>query len=267
MNDPSSAAVRPTKRALDNLGLRFPPLEEALESLDDAVVAHAQRIPELVDADGAERIVSLTDRVWFKVKTGDKRGAVTRFNEPLELNEMQLATSSWWLGAAGRRKDDSVTDFYTALQQECEQAASGTSHATNSEHLLPQSVDVKRWAAEVAARVNEELHRLVRAGIARSARDGYMWRAELQNSAIGALVRGDEGETYVAISAEGYRDPKLLAVILSAVPGIAAEDWQVEPGKVLGIEPHEGQLIWSTLLPAASLAALLDAAEQDENHS
>ena len=42
-----------------------------------ALPLSAQAVPEQRDAGGAERVVALTDRVWFKVKTSDHRAAVT----------------------------------------------------------------------------------------------------------------------------------------------------------------------------------------------
>lgn len=73
-----------------------------------------------------------------------------------------------------------------------------------------------------------------------------------------AWVKSEEADTYLAISAEGFLDPSEIAVVLSAVPGMTADDWQVEPGEVLGITPGAGQLVYSTIIPAASLAAILD---------
>jgi len=42
---------------------------------DHPLVRKAQDLPDEVQASGAERIVSIDDRVWFKVKTRDHRGA------------------------------------------------------------------------------------------------------------------------------------------------------------------------------------------------
>ena len=69
--------VRPTKRCLGDLGAELPDLGSRLEEMDQPVIVSAQAVPEQRDAGGAERIVALTDRVWFKVKTRDHRAAVT----------------------------------------------------------------------------------------------------------------------------------------------------------------------------------------------
>lgn len=69
--------VCPTKRCLGDLGVDLPDLGVRLEEIDHPVIASAQAVPEQRDAGGAERVVALTDRVWFKVKTSDHRAAVT----------------------------------------------------------------------------------------------------------------------------------------------------------------------------------------------
>jgi hypothetical protein len=69
--------VRPTKRCLGDLGAEAPDLGVPLEEIDHPIVVDAQSVPEQRDAGGAERIVALTDRVWFKVKTSEHRAAVT----------------------------------------------------------------------------------------------------------------------------------------------------------------------------------------------
>ncbi|MDF1603517.1 hypothetical protein [Nocardioides sp. YIM 152315] len=59
--------VRPTKRSLGDLGAELPDLGVRLEEIDHPIIVSAQTVPEQRDAGGAERVVSLTDRVWFKV--------------------------------------------------------------------------------------------------------------------------------------------------------------------------------------------------------
>ena len=51
-----------------------------------------------------ERIESLTDRYAIKVKTGDRRAAL-----------WQDDSGTWWLLAAGRRKNDTSGDFYEEI--------------------------------------------------------------------------------------------------------------------------------------------------------
>jgi hypothetical protein len=53
----------------------------------------------------------------------------------------------------------------------------------------------------------------------------------------------------------------MMALILSAVPGISESDWQAEPGGVSDIKPKEGQIIWSTMIPPEIRARILEVAE------
>jgi len=67
--------VRPTKRCLDDLELRFPPLDVPLHETEHELIAKAQRLPDEFASGGAERVLAIDDRVWFKVKVGEHRGA------------------------------------------------------------------------------------------------------------------------------------------------------------------------------------------------
>jgi len=111
MTNPVSPPVRPTKRCLDDLGLAFPPVDLPLHEVDHPMVKKAQQTPAEVAASGAERIRSLTDRVWFKCKVSNLRGAVTKI-DPSGTSVFALLESGdawWWIGAAGERQDGSAT--------------------------------------------------------------------------------------------------------------------------------------------------------------
>lgn len=82
--------VRPTKRCLADLDIDPPDLGTPLGEIDNPIITSAQALPEQRDAGGVERIISLTDRVWFKVKTTDRRAAAT----PNSLAEYQRANTS-----------------------------------------------------------------------------------------------------------------------------------------------------------------------------
>ena len=103
--------------------------------------------------------------------------------------------------------------------------------------------------------------------VAGSLLDGNTHTAILSGHVITALVRAqDGGEAYLAIAAEGFIQPRMIALILSAVPGISESDWQAEPGGVTDIQPTQGQIIWSTMIPPnvqARILQLADPAEQD----
>src|SRR5262245_39510554 len=114
-----SMPVRPTRSCLGDLALAVPLISEPLHTVDHDIVEEAQRLPERHAAGGIERILSLKDRVWFKVKTSRWRGAATRLQEADRADASTLVRlAPWWLGAAGYRREGDPTDFYSALKAE-----------------------------------------------------------------------------------------------------------------------------------------------------
>lgn len=253
--------MRPTIRFLRDLGLSFPRLDEPLWRISHPLVAHMQKTPDEVRAGGAEPIRSLSDRLWWKCKTSDLRAIVTKLT-PAELADLGVPESAaWWGGAAGVRRDDSASDFYRQLQAEAGRHGRGTGKPSTG-HLLPQQVDADRLEAETVALAVEATRTIVLGLIARSLLDGKAYAAILSAHIITALVRAEEGgEAYLAIAAEGFIQPRMIALILSAVPGISESDWQAEPGGVSDIKPKEGQIIWSTMIPPEIQARILEVAE------
>jgi hypothetical protein len=247
--------VRPTKRCVADLGSPLPDLGVPLEEIDHPVVVSAQSVPEQRDAGGAERVVALSDRVWFKIKTSDHRAAVTELRGE-ELPEWaRPSRGAWWIGAAGRRQGDSPQrDFYAALQRECT-----TGKTVSSNHLLPTEWDWKRLAAEQAVAWRREMKRMVIGLVAMSLKSGHLAVAEFRKHRIKALVRADNGhEAYLAIIAEGVPDPQMFALLLDCVPGVAPDDWQAEPSPLAEMNPGSGEIIWSTLFPSEVASAIID---------
>ena len=113
------------------LGLK-PDLGVRLEEVDQQVIVSAQAVPEQRDAGGADRVVALTDRVWFKVKTSGFRAVVTEFRGTDLPDWVRPSRGAWWIGAAGRRADTAQRDCYAALQRECR-----TGRSVSSDHLVP----------------------------------------------------------------------------------------------------------------------------------
>ena len=162
--------VRPTKRCLGDLGAELPDLGVRLEEIDQPVIVSAQAVPEQRDAGGAERIVALTDRVWFKVKTRDHRAAVTELRGEELPDWVRPSRGAWWIGAAGRRQADSgQRDFYATLLRECTMGKT-----VSSAHLLPADWDWKRLAAEQAVAWRCEMKRMVIRLIAMSLKNGNL---------------------------------------------------------------------------------------------
>jgi hypothetical protein len=220
-----------------------------------------QKTPDEVRAGGAEPIRSLSDRLWWKCKTSNLRAIVTKLT-PTELAALDVPESAaWWGGAAGVRRDDSASDFYRQLQAEALRHGRGTGKPSSS-HLLPQQVDADRFKAETAALAVEATRTMVLGLVARSLLDGKAHAAILSEHIITAVVRAENGgEAYLAIAAEGFLQPRMVALILSVVPGLSESDWQAEPGEISDIKPKEGQIIWSTLIPPDIQGRILELAE------
>ncbi len=131
----------------------------------------------------------------------------------------------------------------------------------SSVHLKPVQDDFRRWQLEAAAQTVIALKKMVREVIARSAQTGAAWECTVDQFQIKALLRNEGEEAYLALSATGFWDYKIVAILLSAVPGVDAEDWQVEPSEVMGIEPEAGQVIYSTLLTPKNLSDILESVD------
>lgn len=255
-----SAGVRPTKRCLADLDVKLPDLGTPLDEIDDSVVVAGQAVPQQRDAGGAERIVSLSGRVWFKVKTGDRRAVVTQLRQDERRKDLPPETGTWWIGAAGHRQNDSPQrDFYASIKREVT-----TGKTISTKHLLPIEWDWSRLDAEDAVAWRRQMKRLVVQLIAMSLTSGAVAVAEFKAHRIKALVRASDGhEAYLAIIAEGIPDPEVFALLLDCVPGIAPDDWQPEPSTVAGLTPASGEIIWSTLLPPEVADAILETGSVD----
>jgi hypothetical protein len=251
----ASKGVRPTQRCLADLGLSVPDLGQPLDELDNPVIAAAQAVPAQRDAGGAQRILSLSDRVWFKVKTDDQRAVVTRLHDDDLPRGLPPSVGAWWTGAAGRRQADSPQrDFYEMVRREC---AVGRRTVTTA-CLLPIDWDWKRFAAEQALAWRREMRRMVIRLIVTSLKSGQLAVAEFRQHRVKALVRAEDGhEAYLAIIAEGIPDTEIFALLLDCVPGIACDDWQLEPSHA-EMEPSPGEIIWSTMLPSETASSLLE---------
>ena len=249
------ARVRPTRRCLRDLASPTPDLGTPLDELPDAIVVAAQAIPEVRDAGGTERVLSLSDRVWFKVKTGNQRAVVTELRGPDLPVGLPESVGHWWVGAAGKRQQDSPQrDFYASIARECT-----TGWTVSTLPLLPTKWDWDRLGGEQSIAWRREMKRIVIHLIAMSLRTGHLAIAEFHDHRIKALVRADNGhEGYLAIVAEGIPDPNVFALLLDCVPGVAPEDWQAEPSPLADMDPAPGEIIWSTLFPPEIATTVLE---------
>lgn len=227
-------------------------MDVRLPDINHSLVREAQRLPELHAAGGVERILSLSDRVWFKIKTGRWRGAATRLPEAGQPLESEIRLAPWWLGAGGYRREGDPSDFYASL-------AAAFNRDGSSNQWLPEAWDWKRLELEHIFAWEQEIRRIVRELIARSLKDGHAYQAEFEHYRVTALARAEGGEAYLLIGTDNVADARVFAVIINSIPGIDPDSWLPEPEGVAGVQPNPGEIIWSTILPPAVAAQLLDA--------
>jgi hypothetical protein len=208
--------ARPTMRCLrGDLVLPVPRVDTPLDEITHPLLAKAsERFAD--DQTPQERISAIDDQVLFKVKIQRWRGAVW------------VDADLPWLVAAGQREEGSPEDFYAALAARGHSARAHynaehsppLSSTTYSGYLLPGHEDDLRWQAEAAARTERRLRTTVHDLVRRSLLDGHEQAVMLDGAALGVQVLADQGhETYVAIRIIGSVPRRLVATILSLIPG------------------------------------------------
>ncbi|MCK9876953.1 hypothetical protein MXD61_12280 [Frankia sp. AgPm24] len=201
-----------------------------------------------------ERIAAIDDQVLFKVKVQRWRGAVW------------VDAGIPWLVAAGQREEGSPDDFYAALAARATAARAryNARHSpalatmTYTGDLLPGQEDELRWRAESATRAERTLRSAVHRLVCESLLDGKEHAVMLEGAALGIQVLADQGhETYVAIRIIGSVPRRLVATILSLVPGCQANAWMSDYAMPQRAVAPEEQ-IWSNIMDPAEAAKLLD---------
>lgn len=258
--------VRPTKRCLDDLRVSPPTADVPLSLVEADPVPEAQAHPERFEAGGVERIQVLKDRVWFKMKTSRWRGAVVRLTDDDLLAEAEVqgqlaiaAPDRWWLGAAGTREDGSRRDFYEAIASasQCEKTPEKRD-GVSTDDLLPQPWDRKRLLLERTYQQRKIYEEVMLVAAAKSLRCGKAVMADFSAYSMGVLIRADSGDQFVAFIAKNVLDVRVLAAMLDAFPGIDNDDWAPEPGGAFGLDPGPGEVVYSTVLPAAVADSILE---------
>lgn len=246
-------AVRPTVRCVrEDLGYpKLPPATLPLDRLDAPVLRKAQEVCR-TDPPSTGRIVSIDDRVLWKVKIERWRGAVW------------CESPRRWLVAAGRREAGSPDDFYADLADKGRRWRAEHNRAavqpittdTLINRLLPAADDEDRIGLEQAAAAVDEIRTVVADLVLSSARTSAEQSDEAGGCAIAVLVRRTEHEVYVGIRISGPVRENVTAVILAAVPAVAdPAGWflDVMPGR----SATPGELVWSNLLDPAALDQFL----------
>jgi len=246
--------ARPTLRCLrEDLALAVPRADTPLEEISHPLLAKAtERFAD--DRTPHERIAAIDDEVLFKVKAQRWRGAIW------------VDAGIPWLVAAGWREEGSPEDFYASL------AAHGkTARARyNAEHsppltsttyiadLLPGRDDDLRWRAETAVRTERRLRAVVHDLVRQSLLDGHEHAAMIDGAALGVQVLAEQGhETYVAIRIIGSVSRRLVATVLSLIPGCELDAWMSDyamPERAVAPEEQ----IWSNIMDPAAAAKFLD---------
>jgi hypothetical protein len=249
-----SRGVRPTLRCLrEDLGQAVPRADTPLDEIEHPLLVKAAE--QFADRTSHERIAAIDDRILFKVKVQRWRGAVWIDGE-----------GGPWLVAAGQREDGSPEDFYASLAARAK-AAKSKYNAANSPplatgtytgDLMPGREDDLRWRAESAVRDERRLRVIVRSLLRQSLLDGQEHAAMLDGAAIGIQVLADQGySTYVAVRIIGSVPRRLVATILSLVPGCQLDAWMSDyamPERAVAPEEQ----IWSNMMDPKAAAGLLD---------
>jgi hypothetical protein len=107
-------------------------------------------------------------------------------------------------------------------------------------------------------RTERKLRAVVHALVRRSLLDGHEHAAMLDGAALGIQVLADQGhETYIAIRIIGSVPKRLVATILSLVPGCELTAWMSDyamPERAVAPEEQ----IWSNIMDPAAAAKFLD---------
>lgn len=244
--------VRPTFDCLGVLGVKLPTLDVSLDSVDHPLVAKAQKVPDLMDSNDAEPILSLHDRRWLKVKTGEFRGGVTVLGAPAEWAEV-CEEDSFWLGLAGKRRSDTPSkDFYATLP-------------AKTDDFLPKEKDWKRWKAEQAVAAHSIMQKMVRKCAWLSLNTSRAFCFPVADGLVWVQIQMMEsGIVYVAIGAHGLTDPVTYVILMSSLPGVSADDWLPEPDGIAGISVDSGEMVFSAILEPSDQGLLMDEAEENE---
>lgn len=243
--------VRPTQACLRDLNIRIPPIRVFLHELEHPLVVKAQSLPAQVNSGAGERIRSLDDRVWFKVKTASFRGAAG------QLPPITHIAHTWWLAAGGSRAADSPQrDFYAQL------SARADAHGS-SNFLRPTDWDHDRLLAEAAEFSTTIVQNTVIAAAAESLTTGEIVAFAVGDREVRVRIRMlDDQRVYLAVGATGSLDVSFLTVVLSAIPGLTADDWLPEPSDALGFTPASGEILWSAMISPQNQHELLRRADE-----
>lgn len=196
-----------------------------------------------------ERIETISDRYAIKVKTGDRRGALWQDDD-----------GTWWLLAAGRRKDDGHGDFYRELER----------LSTDSSPIAPTEADRRYQRLEeaygAACATERAVHGVVLGAVLLASR-APTTPVEIDVFGATVTITVVPDETGLAVLEVGWtfdrfnEQDRFPEDVLAMVPGRENLDaWDYLPGR-----PDGGSLpTWYTYVPDEWVEHMATSAELDE---
>jgi hypothetical protein len=196
-----------------------------------------------------ERIEALTDRYAIKVKTGDRRAAL-----------WQDEDGTWWLLAAGRRKNDTAGDFYREIERF---SADATPIAPTDDDYRLQRLET---AYEEECEAERAAHAEIVGAVLSAARvPGSISTVDVFGAAVSVRIVPDEaGLAVLEMSwefAEFDQQDRFPMDVLAMVPGRDDIDaWDYLPPLSNRDSPHT----WYTYVTAEWVDHMATSAELDE---
>ena len=196
-----------------------------------------------------ERIEALTDRYAIKVKTGDRRAAL-----------WQDEDGTWWLLAAGRRKNDTAGDFYREIERF---SADATPIAPTDDDYRLQRLEA---AYEEECKAERAAHAEIVGAVLSAARvQGSISTVDVFGAAVSVRIVPDEAGLAVLEMSWEFADfdqqDRFPMDVLAMVPGRDDIDaWDYLPPRSDSHSPHT----WYTYVTAEWVDHMATSAELDE---
>lgn len=195
-----------------------------------------------------EPIDVITDRSVVKVKTSDRRGALWQDDK-----------GTWWLLAAGRRKNDGPGDFYREIEK----------FGSNSDPIAPTEQDYRYLRYERAYIAECEAERvaqvrLVNALLQAASHPGTPSAVDVFGAVVTIAVESEDGESEMlnmAFDFTSFEERDRFPVdVIGFVPGYESIDaWDILPP----LRPGDPEC-WFTYVSPGWVEWLSTAVELDE---
>jgi hypothetical protein len=248
--DVEPAAVRNAIRALPT-ELAADPIYLLSASLIDVSHPALVKANMLASSDSArrERIAVVTDRHVVKVKTGDHRAALWRDE-----------AGTWWLLAAGHRRNDDPDDFYRAMERFSKDSSPIAPTTADQQYRSLEEAYAQECEEERAAQVA-----MIGALLQAALSPGTGMALEIFGALITVTITGDERDDAVLDVAWTFaqfdQQDRFPIDVLAMIPG--HEDisgWDFLPAPESGNAPAS----WYTYVNTSWVEQLATSAELDD---